>query len=357
MNAAEQPCPGQNGHAVAKLTSDRTTQTRLMPWSAEQGPGANAPLHDDGAFLVDTSVEGDWRPHRPAGHAPDVVSIIDGVRRVEAHAMSDTVSGTVVPALFGSYAAGVVRCEPGRAHIPIDSGLLRVARCYLQGGTAAEDLVVLSGQNELRYRAAPVPGATRSSELVSELTMRMLDAETDLAEKLSADTSMLTLVDGPLRRVHSGWRVAGYIKRTKNWYLGPAEREILDELGVGDRTPLFRIARKEPAKGRPIVDRFSWYVRIADLGPHLHPLASLMRMETWATVPVSQAAQLADECAATVPRFASSLAHDPRAPQNLTPVRGLERKLRRMLGDGRWLRRRIGVALARRAQSETRLAD
>ena len=262
--------------------------------------------------------------------------------------MSDTVSGTVVPALFGSYAAGVVRCEPGRAHIPMDSGLLRVARCYLEGGTAAEDLVVLSGEHELRYRAAPVPGATRSSELVSELTMRMLDAETDLAEKLSTDTSMLTLVDGPLRRLHSGSRIAGYIKRTKNWYLRPAERAIFDGLDVGDRTPLFRIARKEPAEGRPIVDRFSWYVRVADLGPHLHPLASLMRMETWATIPVTQAAELADECAALLPRMASSLVHDPRAPQNLTPVRGLESKLRRLLGNGKWLRRQIAVALARR---------
>ena len=132
---------------------------------------------------------------------------------------------------------------------------------------------------------------------------------------------------------------------------GSGDRAIFDGLDVGDRTPLFRIARKEPAEGRPATDRFSWYVRIADLGPHLHPLASLMRMETWATIPVTQAADLADECAAVVPRMASSLVHDPRAPQSLTPVRGLEGKLRRVLGDGEWLRRRIAGALAQKAPS------
>ena len=349
MNAAEPSRPAQKGRAVATILTDRIAQTRLMPWAAEQGPGANAPLRDDGVFLVDTSVEGEWLPRHPSGVRPDVVNIVDGVRRVEAYAMSDTVSGTVAPGLFGSYAAGVVRCEPGYARIPTDREFLRVARCYLQSGTAAEDLVVLTGEHELRYRAAPVPGATRPSDLANELTMRMLDAEAHLTEKLSTETSALTLVDGPLRRLHSGWRVVGYIKRTKNWYLGSEERAIFDDLGVGDRTPLFRLARKQPTEGRPPVDRLSWYVRIADLGPHLHPLSSLMRMETWATLPVTQAAQLADECAAILPRMASSLVHDPRAPQNLTPVRGLEKKLHRILGDRRWLRRRIAVALAQRA--------
>ena len=39
----------------------------------------------------------------------------------------------------------------------------------------------------------------------------------------------------------------------------------------------------------------------------------------------------------TLPRFASSPYKDPRAPQNLTPIAGLERKLRGMLGDQRLL--------------------
>ena len=88
----------------------------------------------------------------------------------------------------------------------------------------AEDLVVAAGGNELRYRAVPVPNALKPSDLVRELTNRMLKAEADLAKRLSRDSSALTLVDGPLRTWPAGPRVAGYIKRTANWYLGPEER-------------------------------------------------------------------------------------------------------------------------------------
>ena len=74
-----------------------------------------------------------------------------------------------------------------------------------------------------------------------------------------------------------------------------------------------------------------------------------MRLETWATLPVEQAARLADECARTLPHLAGSLIRDSRAPQNLTPVGGLEGWLRRLLGNRELLRRYIAVALAERA--------
>ena len=318
-----------------------------MPWSVEQGPSSDAPLSgggDNGAFRIDTSVEGQWTPRHPSGDVPQVVQIVDGVRRVEAYAVSDTVSGAIAPALFGSYAAGVVRCESGRASVPEDRGLLHVEHCYLQVGPTAEDLIVAAGGNELRYRAVPVPNALKPSDLVRELTNRMLKAEADLAKRLSRDSSALTLEDGPLRTWPAGPRVAGYIKRTAKWYIGPEERAIFDDLDVGDRTPLFRFAREGKA-GR---DRFAWYVWIANLGPHVHPIASVMRLETWATVPVEQAARLADECALILPLLAGSPLRDPRAPQNLTPVSGLETRLRHLLGDRELLRRLIVVALAER---------
>ena len=265
--------------------------------------------------------------------------------RVEAHALSDTASGAIVPVLIGSFAVGAVRCEPGRATVLTDGDLLRVVRCYLQAGTTDEDLVITVGQAELCFRATAVLHVSEPSELVRELTNRMLAAEARLVNRLSADCSALTLVDGPLRAGTAGRRVAGYIKRTANWYLGAKERAIFDDLGVGDRTPLFRLSVEGQAKR----DRFSWYVRIADLGPHLHPHASVMRLETWATLPVEQAARLADECARTLPHLAGSPIRDPRAPQNLTPVGGLEGWLRRLLGNRELLRRYIAVALAERA--------
>ena len=345
--------------APVDLIDDSVLTTLLMPWSPEQGPGSDAPFNvsdDDRVYRVDTSVEGRWAPRRPSGDRPAIVQIVDGVRRIDAHAMSETTSGAVVPALFGSYAAGVVRCEPGRATVLTDRRLLRLERCFLHAGTAAEDVFVAAGQAELRFCAAAVRGAMRPSDLVDELGKKMLAAEADLTNSLSEDTSALTLVDGPLRTRPTGWRVAGYIKRTAQWYLGPEERAIFNDLGVGDRTPLFRLAGGRANGARPNRERLAWYVRIADLGPHLHPLASVMRLETWATLPVEQAARLADECALTLPRLAGSLMRDPRAPQNLTPVSGLEDVLRHRLGNREWLQRRIAEALANRAPQGMPLA-
>ena len=233
-----------NAHAESKhrrkppldIVDDRVVMTRMTPWSPAQGPGSDAPLNasgDDGVFSIDTSVEGPWIPHRLSGDQASIVQIVDGVRRVEAYAVSDTASGAIVPVLIGSFAVGAVRCEPGRATVLTDDDLLRVVRCYLQAGTTDEDLVITVGQAELCFRATAVLHVSKPSELVRELTNRMLAAEARLANRLSADCSALTLVDGPLRAGTAGRRVAGYIKRTANWYLGPAEQRDLRRSGRG----------------------------------------------------------------------------------------------------------------------------
>jgi hypothetical protein len=46
-----------------------------------------------------------------------------------------------------------------------------------------------------------------------------------------------------------------------------------------------------------------------------------------------------------LPRLASDPAHDPRAPQNLHPIGGLEHRLRRRLGDPLLVRRAIEAHL------------
>jgi hypothetical protein len=56
---------------------------------------------------------------------------------------------------------------------------------------------------------------------------------------------------------------------------------------------------------------------------------------------------LADLSTATLPRYASSAIKDPRAPQQLVPIAGLEQRLRRMLGDTKLLQRALVNASAR----------
>jgi hypothetical protein len=60
-----------------------------------------------------------------------------------------------------------------------------------------------------------------------------------------------------------------------------------------------------------------------------------------------EAARLADAATRAVTRFASSPIKDPRAPQNLVPVGGLERHLRHRLGDRDLLERALRLALSR----------
>ena len=316
---------------------------RLVPWSPEYGSGIEAETDaatDDGASLVDAAVEGPWRAVRPADAPRPAAQIVDGVRRVEAHAIDDGEDGSMAFGLFGSYAVGVVRCEGRRAHIPDDERVLRVRRRYLQAGGEAADRAVAVGGAELHFRAQLPAGAQAPADLVAALNRLMLDEEARLAEELSEDDSTLTIVDGPLRLRAPGPRVVGYVKRTHRWYLGADRLALLATLAVGERTPLFRIA--DDTRQR---ERLAWYLRIADMGTQFHHLSGVVRLETPGALPTSDAAALADQTALVLPRLASSPIRDPRAPQNLTPVGALEQLLTRRLGDRLWIRRRIAAAL------------
>ena len=343
---------------------------RLLPWAPEYGSGLQAepdPASTGGpAAEVDAAIEGPWTPRSPQAERPAAVQIVDGVRRVEAHAIEDLASGDSEFGLFGSYAVGVVRCEGGRAHILDGQRELRVRRRYLQaGGVSADagssadtatrgrpragdavaDREVRAGDTLLRFRAERPARAGVPNDLVAALNRLMLDEEAKLAEELSEDASALTIVDGPLRLRAPGPRVVGYIKRTYRWYLGPAELALLERLAVGQRTPLFHISEGSSEIARIPRERIAWYLRIADLGRQFHHLAGVVRLEVPGGLPLGEAAMLADQTALALPRLASSPVRDPRAPQNLTPVGALEDVLTRRLGDRRWIRRQIAAAM------------
>jgi hypothetical protein len=90
--------------------------------------------------------------------------------------------------------------------------------------------------------------------------------------------------------------------------------------------------------------RHSWYVRLP--GPGGAPLAGVVRCECPADVAPEALTVLADLTAAVLPRYASEAHKDPRAPQNLYPIAGLERDLRHRLGDPQVLYRALRVASA-----------
>jgi len=86
--------------------------------------------------------------------------------------------------------------------------------------------------------------------------------------------------------------------------------------------------------------RYSWFLRLPHTRPIAHSLAGIVRLET-PEVGETEAIRLANLTAAWLPAFASRPQHDPRAPQNLLPVGGLEKRLRHEMGDPLFIRRAI----------------
>ena len=76
---------------------------------------------------------------------------------------------------------------------------------------------------------------------------------------------------------------------------------------------------------------WSWYLRLPGLRGH--PLSGVVRCELPAAGSVAAAVERADVVSACLPRFASQAHKEPRAPQNLVPIAGLEQRLRHLLGD------------------------
>jgi hypothetical protein len=111
---------------------------------------------------------------------------------------------------------------------------------------------------------------------------------------------------------------------------------MVGTLGPGERTPVFLLGTSW--------DRFTWYLRLPC--PPGHPWAGIARVECAANLPASDAIALANVSQAVLPRFASEEYKDSRAPQNLYPVAGLERELRRRLGHPGLLYRALRAAAA-----------
>ena len=92
-------------------------------------------------------------------------------------------------------------------------------------------------------------------------------------------------------------------------------------------------------------ERLSWYLRLP--GASRAPWSAIVRLECSPDLTTDQAIELANLSLVTLPRFASTPYKDPRAPQNLIPIAGLERRLRGLLGDARLLHRALTLATAR----------
>ena len=372
------PGPGASGRAAARRMS-----FSVDGWDPSYGASLELEGQlEESTARIDASVElpeARWRPIDPeaAGPLPEALLFVDGVRRVEAQiwidgearageagagdagpgedlpggARAGSGPGEPTAALCASYAAGVVCCCAAGAHLVASErrrGLFSVA-------PHASDIVTRAGGYKAHHVRIKRAGAPVMAALSQSLQRRLAEVEVDVA-KAARDaagpaltgntggaapsghpresTSDLLIVDGPLLGRQHLPRALGYIKSHHATYLPPDLNAVVGALTPGQRTPAFLMGTSW--------DRHSWYLRLP--GPKGAPWSGVVRIECPATLPVEEVTRLAGLSQRCLGRFASAAYKDSRAPQNLYPIAGLERELRRRLGDPRLLYRALREA-------------
>jgi hypothetical protein len=312
----------------------------VEPW--DPGYGTAVAVDMDGDALAESSAELDldlevaaarWHPvdADPGGRLPGTVNFLDGVRRIDARVWVHDDGAQPAPGIAASLAAGLACCD----------GQARVAGVVVERGlfTAAQESAGLV------TRAARYPAYRARGGAVDELSLALQDhlakAEVQLARRFRAanpDVDDLLVVDGPLGgRTHLE-RTVGYVKTHHSRYLPDEQARVVAALKPGQRTPAFTMGTSWR--------RHSWYLQLP--GTPGVPWSGVVRLECSPDLASEQVAELADVTARLLPPLASAPHKDPRAPQNLVPIGGLERHLRHRLGDQRILYRALRAAAASR---------
>jgi hypothetical protein len=312
------------------------------PWLPDYGMGFDVSF-DEAPAEIDTCVESeDWRtPRVPArGGAKQLVQFVDGVRRVELRVVAD-LDGQRAIGLVGTYAVGTVRCD-GRASF----GEFHLGRKIVLGcGLMPPPLQIACGRSHLTFDPASEPGGDPDGPLLRLQTL-MRDDESRLAAMAADESDGLVLCDGPIGFLElKRSPVVGVIKRFSRLYLDPEREGLLALLQPGQRTPLFGIA---DVAGRTRL--YAWYLRLAPLRPEWHDHAGLVRCEVSSALGITDAIRIANQVTAVLPDYAGRPS-DPRAPQNLAPIAGLETWLRHHMGDSQLVRRALLAHLSASARA------
>ncbi|MFJ7218342.1 hypothetical protein [Amycolatopsis sp. NPDC098790] len=325
------------------MTAVAGTHFSVDSWDPGYGSSMEAEELARSGAEVELEVEvpmAEWAPIDPSPvSAPDAVLFVDGVRRIDARVWIDDPAGTNSASigLCASYAAGVVCCCNGRAHVVANE----VRRGVFTVAPEAADIPTSAGVYEAFSTTAKddKPLAVVLSSLLQERLAETelktaMDARDAIAGHVGSD---LLVVDGPLSgRTHLP-RAVGFIKSHQTTYLPGELNAMVGRLEPHQRTPVFLM-------GTTWV-RHSWYLRLPSVGGP--PWSGVVRVEAAPHLGRAEVAALANLTQSVLGRFASVEYKDSRAPQNLYPIAGLERDLRHRLGDQQFVYRALRVAAAR----------
>lgn len=291
-------------------------------------------LGDQDAASVELDVEhADWSPRQPSAGATGPIVWVDGAQRVEAWlTVSDPQRSEPLGAVCFAVAAGAV--ETGAPGTPA-----RIVATELRRGVVAAGDETLELPPVGAFRWDPATGSAREpTGMQRRIGQARQQIEHALAERL-AEADRLVILDGRLSFVRDArGPVVGAIKSHQRMYLPEPQLACVGALAVGERTPLFAIGD----------DRLSWYLRLPGAGER--GWAGVLRCELARAVGLARAVELADRTATELPRFAGRPHRDPRAPQNMSPIGGLEERLKHLMGD-----RRLAVRAIRRAALAARI--
>lgn len=319
-------------------------------WDPAYGTSLDPDLDASAARVVlDTELpEAQWHPidPDPTVRRPTAILFVDGVRRIDARvwvnqpANGGAPASSATPGLCASYAAGAMCCCNYRAHLiasDIRRGLFTTATHADHIDTTIGTYLVTHTHSSAAVPLTYTLSIALQARLAEAEIATAVTARTGLTEHGIPEGDDILVVDGPLHGRQHLPRAIGYIKTHHTEYLPPHLNAVVSHLKAGQRTPVFRLGTTW--------DRHSWYLRLPCASGA--PWAGIVRVECSADLVTADAVGLANLSQPTLCRYASTEYKDPRAPQNLYPIGGLERQLRRRLGDNNFVYRALTQAAAR----------
>ena len=282
------------------------------------------------AIAIDRNLPVNWRPEnwqqRP-------VRFIDGKDVGQTIAWVRAPSTQLVPIRLAQIGSIAMRVENGecRREFHVAERVVSM-EVDLFPWTEIESFAVALQDNGFRLLtrlATPPPDeeVTFDFDKMRKIAQNRSKIEMELLEKaaVSYNDNEPTLIDGPLETRRGGFDakhspVVGVIKKPRNYHLNPDKKQLLYQLEVGERTPVFCL----PDARLPVV---TWYLRLAGVR-EASPSGGVVRVEVcqeWFKTYRNKDWDFVDKLSQTICRYRCREQSYDRASVSLHPiVRGEE---------------------------------